>query len=212
MKKLFIFICLFLIIIIYLVIDNTYAINEEEYSNIININLELKNNNNYELLKEEIYNYIDLIDNTLIPLVTTDNLNNNYEFMTNFAVNFILDNYDYYKSKIEILDNYTYTNDYNNTYNTNNYIDVSYIYDITYKLFNKRDYLITNEYFSIIDNKVSLIRLNDYNFKMEIDKILNINNEDNNLVVEVKYKNIDLIYKYIFIINEDKLILNELSI
>ena len=186
-------------------LNNSYALNEEEINNISKLDIMLEQNDN-----ASIYDYIDLIDDSLIPTATfnmSNKLNENYDFLTIFAINFILNNEEYYKDKILIGNEYIY-----NDYTTNKYIDIKEIYDITSNILGKRDYYIISDYLKVENDLIPLLLIRDYSFNMEIEEIINVNSVENALEVLVKYKNIDLIYKYVLEKQEDKYIISNIEV
>ena len=219
MKSKYIIVIGTILLIVTFVLKNSYALNEEELNNLNtlnqnNLDITLEYTENEIELNNNIYNHINLIDNSLIPTATfnmSDSLNNNYDFLTIFAINFILNNEQYYKDEIIIGQEYTYNDGYNN-YTTNKYINLDTIYDITYNILGKNNYYIINDYLKIENNLVPLLLLKEYNFFMELEKIEDIVKFSNNYEVSVKYKDIDLIYKYIFENIDNKLILSNIEI
>lgn len=201
MKLKYIIIILVLELLFIFIIDNSYALDEDTINNLEEVNnlvldIKLENIDN----KEEIYNFIDLIDDSLIPTATfnmSDKLNDNYDFLTNFAINFILNNEEYYKDNIVVGEEYIYNTEYSN-YTTNKYIDINTIYDITYNVLGKKNYYIVNDYLTIENNLVPLLLIEEYPFFMEIEQIIDIIKFSNNYEILIKYKDIDLTYKYIF--------------
>lgn len=219
MKSKYIIVIGTILLIVTFVLKNSYALNEEELNNLNtlnqnNLDITLEYTENEIELNDNIYNFINLIDDSLIPTATfnmSDSLNNNYDFLTIFAINFILNNEQYYKDEIIIGQEYTYNDGYNN-YTTNKYINLDTIYDITYNILGKNNYYIINDYLKIENNLVPLLLLKEYNFFMELEKIEDIVKFSNNYEVSVKYKDIDLIYKYIFENIDNRLILSNIEI
>lgn len=182
--------------------------NKEE-----NINLELVNNIDTELLKMDIINFIDLVDNNLIPNTSfnmSSKLNENYDFLTKFAISFILDNSNYYD--IIVGDNYIYKNDYEIDFSTNKYVSIDTIYEITNKVFGVDYYYILNDYLEINNDLVPLLEIEEYSFDMEIDNITSINNMGNYIDVSVKYMDMEIDYIYRFELVNDRLVISNLSI
>lgn len=206
------FITIFLIVF---ALKKSYALDENTIEELINndeINLDIILDNIDDT--EEVYNYIDLIDDSLIPTASfnlSDKLNDNYDFLTIFAINFILNNEEYYKNDIIIEKDYIY-NDGINKYVTNKYIDINKLYNITYNILGKKDYYIINDYLKVNDNVIPLLLINDYSFMMELEKIIDIYNQNNKYEVLVKYKNFDLIYKYVFEKTLDRYIINNIEV
>ena len=206
------FITIFLIVF---ALKKSYALDENTIEELIDndeINLDIILDNIDDT--EEVYNYIDLIDDSLIPTASfnlSDKLNDNYDFLTIFAINFILNNEEYYKNDIIIEKDYIY-NDGINKYVTNKYIDINKLYNITYNILGKKDYYIINDYLKVNDNVIPLLLINDYSFMMELEKIIDITNQNNKYEVLVKYKNFDLIYKYVFEKTLDRYIVNNIEV
>ena len=202
---------IFLVIGIVLVSKNSNAL--PILDEIEEINLILRDNNDEEVFKKEISNYIDLVDDNLIPNTSfnmSSKLNENYDFLTRFAISFILDNSEYYE--IILGEDYVYKNEYGYEYRTNKYIDIDYIYEITNKVFGVEYYYILNDYIEIENDLVPLLELEEYNFKMEIDSIVEIDRYDNYIEVIVRYIDNSLYYKYTFEYIDDRYIISDLSI
>ena len=207
MKKKYIIVFIILLLgIILKIVNKSYAyetqsINEEK----INLTIMFSDN-----LENDLYKYIDFIDNSLIPTANftySSQLIDNYEFFTIFAIKLILANPDYFKDEIYTLDMVKYNN-----FETNKYVDIETIYNITNSIFGKKDYIILNDYLKNYDRKIPLLLDDDYNCDMEIEKILDIKNENNLVNVNVKYKNLDIIYIYEFINNNNQLLLKNLKV
>ena len=207
MKKKYIIVFIILLLVIILKIVNksyayeTQSINEEK----INLTIMFSDN-----LENDLYKYIDFIDNSLIPTANftySSQLIDNYEFFTIFAIKLILANPDYFKDEIYTLDKVKYNN-----FETNKYVNIETIYNITNSIFGKKDYIILNDYLKNYDRKIPLLLDDDYNCDMEIEKILNIEEENNLINVSVKYKNLDIIYIYEFINNNNQLLLKNLKV
>lgn len=178
-----------------------------------NFNLELVNSSDMEILKTDIINFIDLIDDNLIPNTSfnfSSKLNENYDFLTKFAISFILDNSNNYD--IKILDNYIYNDEYGNRYSTNKYVSVDALYDVTNSVFGVEYYYILNDYLEPNNGMIPLIKLNDYSFNMNIEEIISMNDMGNYLDVVVKYDGIDLDYIYTFNKLDNKLYISNLSV
>ena len=178
-----------------------------------NFNLELVNNSDMEILKSNMINFIDLIDDDLIPNTSfnfSSKLNENYDFLTRFAISFILDNSNNYD--IKILDNYIYNDEYGNRYSTNKYVSVDTLYDVTNRVFGVDYYYILNDYLELNNGMIPLIELYNYSLDMNIEEITSINDMGNYLDVVVKYDGIDLDYIYTFDKLDNKLYISNLSV
>ena len=212
MKNKYWYIAIIIISFIYLVlVGKSFAKSEdEEHFDMVDLSLKITDN-----IEEDIIKYTDLIDDSLIPLATYDKtaiLSDNYEFLVNFAINFILNNISSYKDSLIVLDEYIYNDGYN-IYRTNQYVDLDVIYNITKKVFNKSDFLILNNYLTVNNGLVPLLQIDDYTSSMTIEKIIDIVSDNDSYVLKVKYKNLDIIYKYFYIKTiDDTLVLNNLEI
>ena len=194
------------IIVILLVFKGTYSLDEDINDDKISLNLMYDKDN----LNDNFYNYIDLIDNFVIPTSSyamSNVLSDNYDFLTVFAIDFILKHESEYTDNIVILNDYNYGG-----YHTNKYVKKDVIYKITGDVFNKKDYVIINDYLKIYDDMVPLLVVNNYDYDMQIDRIVNILEDNNTYVVSVKYNDIDLIYKYMFLKMDNRLILKNIEI
>lgn len=177
------------------------------------ISLDLYNNNDQNSFKNELYNYIDIIDDSLISnssFVMSDKLSENYDFLTKFAISFILDNDEYYD--ITLMDEYVYTDMYGNEFSTNKYIDIDKIYEITDSVFGVGYYYILNDYIDINNDMVSLLELDNREFDVEIEKIVNIDRYDKYVDVVVKYMDNELEYVYRFEYIDNRLFVSDLII
>ena len=182
---------------------------EEEYV----LNLDLYDNKDNDVLKNALYDYIDLVDNIIIPNATYevyDKLSDNYEFLTKFAISLILDNSDYYD--IIIGDNYIYRNEYGIEYSTNKYVSIDTIYEITNSVFGIDYYYIVNDYLGIKNDLVPLLEIDEHSFDMDIDSITNIIYNDDYIDVYVKYKDMDIEYIYRFIKKDNRIVISDLII
>ena len=191
-KKIAVIIIIISLIIIYIA-NNSFAY---EYQT---TNYTLFYKENGEELKENIKTYIGDIDDYLIPnssYLHSDILTENYDFITNFAIDYIISNREIYTDKIIDSVVFTYKDSDNQTHETSKYIDISEIYKITDKYFGISDYYIINNNVNIIDNYVSLSDYTDRLFRAKI-KDLSIDKINNMIVAEVNYDNGDK-YKYTF--------------
>lgn len=208
-KVIFIGIGILLIILIF----SKGTLSSEE--TIEKFNLTLEYNTDENIFKNNIYNFIDLVDDSLIPtssFLQSSQLNENYDFLTNFAILFILNNEDKYIDKITYLDEYVYVDDYGNVYSTNKYVSVETIYEITSNVLGKDYYYIYNEQLSESDELIPLLLIDNYSFFMEIDEIIDIVKFSSGYNVYVSYKDMD--YKYVYRLedNDGQLFISNLSI
>lgn len=148
-----------------------------------------------DLLVQNIKEFISQNDDILIALSSYEDgeiLSDNYDYMTNIAINYILDNKDNYQDKIE-----------------DNMIDIKYIYEITYNFFGKKNYYIKDQ----IDNKIPLIKI-DKRFKMNLDsiKIKIIKNSSIEAYTKYILGKETMNYKYIFKIENNGIYLENIEV
>lgn len=148
-----------------------------------------------DLLVQNIKEFISQNDDILIALSSYEDgeiLSDNYDYMTNIAINYILDNKDNYQDKIE-----------------DNMIDIKYIYEITYNFFGKKNYYIKDQ----IDNKIPLIKI-DKRFKMNLDsiKIKIIKNSSIEAYTKYILGKETMNYKYIFKIENNEIYLENIEV
>ena len=148
-----------------------------------------------DLLVQNIKEFISQNDDILIALSSYEDgeiLSDNYDYMTNIAINYILDNKDNYQDKIE-----------------DNMIDIKYIYEITYNFFGKKNYYIKDQ----IDNKIPLIKINK-RFKMNLDSIKIKIIKNSRIEAYTKYilGKETMNYKYIFKIENNEIYLENIEV
>ena len=78
------------------------SIFRDSYANIEedSIELDLYNNSNMEILKDDMLEFIDLVDNQIFinsSFNMSSKLNENYDFLNNFVIFFVLDNSEYFE-------------------------------------------------------------------------------------------------------------------
>lgn len=135
-----------------------------------------------EIILKELNNYIDSIDNILIPTTSytySNILTENYDFLVRYAVNYIIDNKDFYKDNIIKKEN-------------KEYIPKECIYEVTNKYFNITNFYIEEE--NVLLEKVNKI------FKLKINNIKY--EKDDYIKVNVLYEN-GVEYLYVFTYNQD---------
>lgn len=189
------------------------TLSTEETIDTFNLTLEYDTDEN--IFKNNIYNFIDLVDDSLIPTssyLQSSQLNENYDFLTNFSILFILNNEDKYIDKITYGDEYTYIDDYGNVYSTNKYVNVETIYEITSSVLGRDYYYIYNEQLKEDNDLIPLLLVRDYNFFMEIEEIIDIVKFSSSYNVYVKYRDMDYKYVYKFEDNGGLLYISNLSI
>ena len=154
--------------------DNELANDIKKY--ISDIDYIIYNNSNYE-----VYN----------------NLNDNYEFMVNFAIDYIDKYLDKFKDDIVYLDNYTYYDKYYHELSTNKYISIDKLYDITDKYFNMKDFVILNDNVHIVNNYIALTS-NTYNESNLVIDNITLNKIDDYIIANITYMNSNTVYSYKF--------------
>ena len=198
MKNKIIVSSLIITIVVFLFVSlfrSSYAKEED----INNISFELYDNENIEILEDNIRYFIDLVDKDIILNSSynfSSNLNENYDFLTKFAVSFILNNESYFD--ITYGDNYNYIDDYGIQYVSNKYINIQDIYNVTNKIFGINYYYITDDNLIIDNDMVLLVDFDKKDMEMILEDIINIDVFDNYYDVYVKYMNNDLVYVYRF--------------
>ncbi|MBQ2872814.1 MAG: hypothetical protein IJE89_02320 [Bacilli bacterium] len=207
MKKIVI-VVLILFLFVFLFYKGTHSLDEEDI-----FKMEIKINDNIDILKNDMLKFIDLVDNSIIKNSSfnlSSKLNKNYDFLTRFAISFILEN----KDEFDIIygDSYTYVDQYGVEYISDKYVSVDTVYEVTNKILGVEYYLIMDDNL-IVDNKIVLIDFSYPEFNMEIDKISNIHNGNGYYDVYVKYKGNETDYIYRFeIVDNNRLIISNLSI
>lgn len=189
------------------------SIFRDSYANIEedNINLDLYNNSNMDILKDDMLEFIDLVDKQIFinsSFNMSSKLNENYDFLNNFVISFVLDNRDYFE--IGHLD-YAMSLGIDNK--VSSYISMDTFYDITYRLFGVEYYYIMDEDI-VRDENVLLIRRNNIDdIEMEIEDIKRIDSGNGYYDVYVKYVDNDINYIYRFdILDDNRLVISNLSI
>ena len=168
-----------------IIIKNTFAIEETKLYQNTQV---IENNTNGEILYNNIYNFISRNDDILISLATYEEsiiLNENYDFLLNFAINYIIDNKEYYKEKI-----------------VNKQINKEEIYKITNNIFGV-------SYFYINDKKEIKLEKDERRFNLKIEKI-DYEKKEDTLYVNVKYDNIA--YKYTLEEKKDRYIIKNIEV
>lgn len=135
-----------------------------------------------EIITKELTNYINNIDNILIPTTSynySDVLIENYDFLVRYAVNYVIDNKDKYISDIIKIDD-------------NEYISKDTVYEITDKYFNIRDFYIG-------EDNILLEKINK-EFKLKIKNIDYV--KEDYIKVNVLYEN-NVKYVYVFTYDEN---------
>ena len=163
--------------------------------------------------RNDILNYIDLVDDRLIPNTSfslSNRLSENYDFITKFAISFILDNREYY----DIVNGeiYKYIDEYKNEYETMEYINLDKLYEITNNVFGVDYYYILNDYIDVDNDMIPLIMVDDISFDMEIDKIIDIYKYDKHMDVIVKYVDSEIEYVYTFENINNRYVISNLNV
>jgi len=213
MKNKFVVGILVLVIIVFLFV----SVFRGSYANegMDTIKLDLFYNTNEQIFKDEIKNFIDLIDENIIvnsSFNLSDVLNENYDFLTRFVISFVLDNPEYFD--IVYGNNYIYEDEYGRRYTTNKYISVDALYDITNKIFGVEYYYVLDRNL-VVNEMIALVDFpdNDREINMEIDNINYVDVGNGNYDVYVGYIDYEFDYVYTFnIIDDNRLVISNLSI
>lgn len=156
--------------------------------------------NDTEVLQKNIKKYLRNVDDLLIvnsSFEMSDVLVENYNFLTYFAFDYILNNYEFYSDKIIELDSYSYVDRYYNEKSTNKYISIEEIYEITDKYFGIRDYAFTDDNINVIGNNISLLEYANDDFSLIIDNVkVEVMND---LILAYVYYEGNYCYLYTFI-------------
>ena len=185
----------FMLIVLFNMISNSsfaYEYKNEKYT------LFYKDNMNE--LSNDISIFLDEIDNYILPNATymySNVLTENYDFLCNFAISYIINNREIFNDEIKMEDN-------------NLYVEKDLIYDITNKYFGIKDFQFIN---SNQLNKDGLILLEEYNEVLFNNKIVSVNAYKMYQYVnaDVSYENGDN-YRYIFKNNDGILKLYDVEV
>lgn len=210
MKNKIVFLSLLFIMIGFIsfsLLRGSYANIEED-----NLVLELKYNDNVEIFKDDIIRYINLMDDHIITNSSynmSNVLSENYDFLTRFVISFVLDNQEYFD--IILGDNMSYKDYYGIEYNSNKYIDMNTLYDITNKIFGVEYYYVLEEGL-VYEDKLLLIDFTNEEFNLEIDSIIDMVYNNGYYDITIKYVDSDINYIYRFNADGERLVINNLSI
>ena len=186
-------ITLVIVIIVLIVASGSFAY---EYKN---DNYTLFYKDNISELEEDVKDYLSYIDDYLIPnssYLYSDILVENYDFLTNFALDYIIYNREVYSNKIIEGDDFNYYDINYSKLSTNKYIEIEEIYKITDKYFGIRDYSIINNNVNKVNNYISLSDYTNRLFTLDITKV-SIEYDNDLILANVTYNSGDK-YKYTF--------------
>ena len=155
---------------------------------------------NHNALEEDISIYLESVDDYIIPnssFIYDESLRNNYDFLINFALDYVRYNSDAYSDNIKNYDECFYLSGDGYRQSTFSYVDVSTVYEIIDKYFGVRDFSILNDNVCLRDNYISL---SDYSNNLFLSNIVDVEvfKSEDKLSVEVIYSNND---KYLYIFN-----------
>ena len=185
----------FMLIVLFNMISNSsfaYEYKNEKYT--------LFYKDNMKELSNDISKFLDEIDNYILPNATymySNVLTENYDFLCNFAISYIINNREIFNNEIKMEDN-------------NLYVEKDLIYDITNKYFGIKDFQFINRNQL---NKDGLILLEEYNGVLFNNKIVSVNAYKMYQYVnaDVSYENGDN-YRYIFKNNDGILKLYDVEV
>lgn len=202
MNKKYIFISIFILFavlfIIYYNSNTSFAYKYSDYK----YNLFYKEDT--EELNSEIQKYLNDINKYIFRnsnFEIYDNLVDNTDFITYFAIDLILDNYEQFKDEIVTLEEVEYYDKRNNKKTTDKYINLNTLYNITYKYFGVKNYLILSDKINIIDDNISLSRYSDDNVNITINKVNTT--KDNKYIYAIVETEDKSKYKYTFTIKDN---------
>ena len=167
-----IFICLFLIIFGVLlcstIFGESFAFSYDIGSGVLFYKDDL------DELTLDIEAYLTDVDDFIIPnssFLYADKLKNNYDFLINFAIDYVINNRDYYYDDIAKFDSCFY-NDINGLQrDTFEYVKLDAIYEITDFYFGVSDFIILNDTVCVKDNYISLSDYTNDTFSLEIEDV-----------------------------------------
>ena len=146
-------------------------------------------------LNDNVYRYVSDIDDDIMVTATYEDsseLFQNYSFLTNFAIKYILSHNDLFVNDIISKEDYKYINSFGEEKSTNDYVSVDVIYDVTDWFFGIRDYYIEDNL--LLDGYVPLRDLSISFFTHTI--------RDVNSYIDGEYVKSDILYsdgsKYLY--------------
>ena len=200
-KKMLLLLGFFLfVIIVFNIFKNTYAYDYKDYD------YTLFYKDNESELTEDIKKYISDIDYLIYnnsEFSTYETLNDNYEFMVNFAIDYISMNKYKYKDNIVSISIYSFVTLLLWCLSKYLYGSNKTIYDVTNKYFGVKDFTILNNNINIIDKYISLSGTTKNKINLEIDSA-SISKDNDIITADIKYKNdSETDYIYTFKINNN---------
>lgn len=130
--------------------------------------------NDYEALEEDIEIYLSNIDDFIIPnssFMYSDVLRDNYDFLVHFAIDYVLNNREYYSDDIKELNNCLYIDKRGVDKSAVEYINLDIVYEITDFYFGIKDFTVINDDVCIENNAVSLSDYASDSFEFEITDV-----------------------------------------
>lgn len=140
-------------------------------------------------LKSDICDYLEELDDIIIPnssFLYSDVLGDNYDFLVNFAIDYVLHHKEAYQDEIKTMDFYSYYDRDGNFLKTNQYVAVDVIYEITDRFFGIRDFVMIHDNAVIRDGYLSLSDYSKDDFNLEIQDV-SIQIVDNMVLARVSY-------------------------
>lgn len=150
-------------------------------------NNEINVNNNNVINEMDIFNYILEIDDILLD-IGTDEKELSKENMINFAVQYILNNYDKYASKIYNINDEFYYEEECTKYFSQGYVNIELIDEIINNFFGKQNIdLKSHAYYNKEIDKFALVsKTGDHIFFNEVN-LLDVIYNDNYITITLKY-------------------------
>lgn len=170
-------------------------------------------NEDMQKLSEDIKIYLQNIDSKIITNSSfkySSILNQNYDFLLNYSLDYILDNKELYKDKIKVANECQYYDINYEQKTTNEYINVEEIYKITNKYFNVSNFIILNND-CLNDNYIALQDYNPNRMTIKITRVKSYMNNDDEIKAIVEYETKDK-YLYTFINEHDELKIKQVEV
>lgn len=167
----------------------------------------------YDALADDIKVYLGYIDDYIISnssFLYADELSGNYDFLVNFALDYVIYNIDNYSESIVVYDDCRYIDRLGLESVTSNYVDIGVIYEITNKYFGIKDFSVINDNVCMVNNYISLSDYTSDKFELNIDNVV-VSGSDSDIVAEVVYDSGDK-YLYIFFIDNNVLKLKDVEV
>lgn len=181
--KAFIFFLIIIFFLVVMLINNTFAYHYESGSDVL-----FYKENNKEM-SDDIEKYLKKMDKLFIinaKFEDAEILRDNYNYMVNFALSYILSQKEKYQESIKIRDLFSYYDVEYKKRETNQYIPLEILYQVTDNFFGVRDFVIMNDNVNIIDDDISLIEYNSTDF-LNVMRKVTVTEKNGYVYADVKY-------------------------